>query len=138
MLGPGEEVVTIPITIGQPFAIEYTQVGTQKYEAWMEVDLDVTSGYNLTGTVLINENGTPRGQYTLAETGEGSPVSERSASTRTSWVSSNVGGSGSVSGTVSLFPIPAYADGGRVSLTGTVLASPGTTGTIRLFVAKRD
>jgi hypothetical protein len=138
MLGPGEEVVSTQVTIGQPFVLEYGQDGSQKYEAWLEVDLEYTAGYNLSGPILLSENGTAFGQYTLAETGEGSPVQERNSSRRISWVSSNLNGNGSVEGMVSLFPIPARTSGTRVSLSGTIYGSPGTTGTIRLFVAKRD
>jgi len=137
-IGPGEEVVSQQLVPGQPFTLSYVQSGSQKYDAWLEVDVNHSAGYNLSGQILLNENNTPFGQYTLAETGSGSPIQERSSSTRMNWTSSNVNGSGSTSGTVSLFPIPARAAGSNVSLTGTIQASPGTTGSIRLIVAKRD
>lgn len=138
LFGPGEEVVSMPITVGQPFSLTYVQDGSQKYEAWLEVDVDYTVGYSLTGTILLSENGTAFGQYTLAEDGEGSPITERSSSKRVSWVTTNLGGSGSAEGKVALFPIPARASGGQVTISGTINASPGTSGAIRLFVAKRD
>ena len=47
-------------------------------------------------------------------------------------------GDGSVAGNVSLFPIPARTDGATVTISGTISAPPGTTGTVRLLVAKRD
>lgn len=138
LLGPGEEVATTPIAPGQPFTLSYSQSGSQKYKAWLEVDLDFTAGYSLSGNVLLSENGQPFGQYTVAEDGEGSPVTERSESMRINWTSTNVGGSGSVDGTVSLFPIPARAAGSTVTLSGRLDAPAGTTGTLRLFVAERD
>lgn len=137
-IGPGEEVVSQQLVPGQPFTLSYVQDGSQKYEAWLEVDVNHSTGYNLSGQVLLNENGTPFGQYTLSESGSGSPITERSSSTRINWSSTNVNGSGSTSGTVSLFPIPARTAGGNVSLTGTLAASPGITGSIRLIVSKRD
>ncbi len=136
--GPGEEVVATPITIGQPFSLTYVQDGSQKYEAWFELDLDYTGGYQLNGTMLLSQNGTAFGQYTLSENGDGSPVTERSSSKRIDWVTTNLNGSGSTSGKVALFPIPAEADGAQVTISGTITAPPGTTGTLRLFVAKRD
>lgn len=138
LFGPGEEVVSTPITVGQPFSLTYVQDGSQKYEAWLEVDVDYTAGYNLNGTMLLSENGTAFGQYSLEEDGEGSPVPERNSSTRVSWVTTNLNGNGSASGKVSLFPIPARSGGAQVTISGTIQANPGTTGTIRLFVAKRD
>lgn len=138
LFGPGEEVVSTPIVLGQPFSLTYVQSGSQKYEAWIEVDVDYTAGYSLSGTILLSENGTPFGQYTLAEDGEGSPVSERNNSKRVNWVTTNLGGSGSAEGMVSLFPIPARSSGAQVTLSGTIHASPGTSGSVRLFVAKRD
>jgi hypothetical protein len=135
---PGEEVATVTVAPGQPFTLTYTQDGSQKYQAWLEVDVDYTAGYNLTSTMLLSENNTAFGQYTLAEDGEGSPIAERNSSTRMSWVTTNLGGNGSASGKVSLFPIPARAAGSTVTITGTLNANPGTTGTIRIFVAKRD
>jgi hypothetical protein len=138
MLGPGEEVASIPATIGQPFTLEYVQEGSQKYQAWLEVEVDYTAGYNLSGPILLSENGAAFGQYTLAETGEGSPVQERSGSRRVQWTSSSLNGSGRAEGNVSLFPIPARPDGHRVTISGTIHATPGTTGTLRFFVAKRD
>ena len=136
--GPGEEVVSTPITPGQPFTLSYVQSGSQKYKAWLEVDIAYTSGYSLSGTVLLSENNQPFGQYTVAETGSSSAVQERDDATRTSWTSTNVNGSGSASGTVSLFPIPSRGDGSTVTLSGTLAAPAGTTGSIRLIVAKRD
>ncbi len=138
LLGPGEEVVSMPITLGQPFSLTYVQSGSQKYEAWLEVDVDYSAGYNLTGTILLSENGSPFGQYTLAEDGQGSPITERSSSKRVSWVTTNLGGNGSAEGKVSLFPIPARSSGAQVTLSGTIHASPGTSGSVRLFVAERD
>lgn len=137
-MGPGDEVQSAPITPGQPFTLSYVQSGSQKYEAWLEVDLTYSAGYNLNGTLLLSENGSAFGQYTLTETGSGSPIQERSSSTRINWVSSNLNGSGSASGKVSLFPIPARSAGGTVTISGTISAPAGTTGTIRLFVAERD
>lgn len=138
LFGPGEEVVSTPITIGAPFTLTYVQNGSQKYEAWLEVDVSHTVGYNLTGTILLSENGTAFGQYTLQEDGEGSAVTERSSVKRVSWVNRNVNGNGSTSGTVSLFPLQARAAGAQITISGTINANPGTTGTVRLFVAKRD
>lgn len=138
LLGPGEEVVSTPVTIGQPFTLTYVQDGSQKYEAWFEVDVSYTAGYNLNGTVLLSENGTPFGQYTLQEDGEGSPVTERDSSKRFNWSSTSLNGSGHASGTVALFPLPARTANGQITLSGTVQANPGTHGTIRLFIAKRD
>lgn len=137
-LGPGEEVVSVPITIGQPFSLTYIQDGSQKYEAWLEVDVDHTAGYNLSSVILLSENGTAFGQYTLAEDGEGSPVTERNSSMRVSWVTSNLNGNGSTSGKVALFPIPARTNGAQITISGAIQANAGTTGTVRLFVAKRD
>lgn len=138
LLGPGEEVASTSVTIGQPFALDYVQDGAQRYEAWLEVDVDYSAGYNLNGTMLLSENGTAFGQYTLAETGTGSAVQERSSSRRVSWSSTNLGGNGHATGDASLFPIPARESGHRVTLSGTIYASPGTSGRVRLFVAKRD
>lgn len=139
LLGPGEEVISTPISLGQPFTLTYVQDGDQKYEAWLEVDVSYSAGYNLTGTLLLSEGGAAFGQYTLNETGDGSPVTERSSSKRFNWVSSNINGSGSASGTVSLFPLPARTANGQVTISGTVQGSPGTTvNSIRLFVAKRS
>jgi hypothetical protein len=138
MFGPGEEVMSTPITVGQPFTLTYPQQGSQKYEAWLEVDLDFSAGYNLNGTLLLAENGQAFGQYTLQETGDGSPVTERSSSKRINWVTSSLNGNGSARGKVALFPLPARSAGSQVTLSGTIYANPGTTGTIRLFVAKRD
>lgn len=138
LMGPGEEVVSTPITPGQPFTLSYVQDGDQKYKAWLEVDVSYTSGYDLSGNVLLSENNQPFGQYTVAEDGDGSPVQERSSVTRFNWTSTSVNGSGSASGTVSLFPIPARTASGTVTLSGTIHATPGTTGTLRLIVAKRD
>ncbi len=138
LFGPGEEVVSTPVTLGQPFTLTYVQDGSQKYEAWIEVDLDFSSGYALNGTILLSENGNAFGQYTLAEDGEGSPVTERSSSKRVNWVTSSLNGSGSAEGMVALFPIPARSSGAQVSISGTISATPGTSGTVRLFVAKRD
>jgi len=73
-IGPGEEVVSQQLVPGQPFTLSYVQDGSQKYEAWLEVDVNHSTGYNLSGQVLLNENGTPFGQYTLAESGSGSPI----------------------------------------------------------------
>jgi hypothetical protein len=138
LMGPGEEVASTPIAPGQEFALSYVQDGSQKYRAWLEVDVSHSGGYSLSGPILLSENGQAFGQYTLAETGQGSPVQERSSSTRINWSSTHLGGSGSASGTVSLFPIPARTAGSTVTLSGTVNAPPGTTGTLRLFVAERD
>jgi hypothetical protein len=139
LLGPGEEVISTPISLGQPFTLTYVQDGDQKYEAWLEVDVSYTAGYNLTGTILLSEGGAAFGQYTLNETGDGSPVTERSSSKRFNWASSSINGSGSASGTVSLFPLPARTANGQVTISGTVQATPGTTvNSIRLFVAKRS
>ena len=136
--GMGEEVVSTPITPGQPFSLSYIQSGSQKYKAWLEVDLTFSAGYSLSGNVLLSENNQPFGQYTVAEDGDGSAVQERDEVIRTGWTSSQVNGSGSASGTVSLFPLPARADGSTVTLSGTLNAPPGTTGSIRLIIAKRD
>jgi hypothetical protein len=139
LMGPGEEVISTPISIGQPFTLTYIQDGSQKYEAWLEVDVSYTAGYNLTGTILLSEGGAAFGQYTLAETGTGSPVTERDSSKRINWVSSSANGSGSADGTVSLFPLPARTANGQVTISGTIQAPPGTTvNSIRLFVAKRS
>jgi hypothetical protein len=138
LFGPGDEIATTTVTPNQPYTVQYEQDGDQKYQAWMEVDVDYTSGYNLNGTILLSANGTPFGQYTLSESGSGSPVTERSSSTRFNWTSTNMSGNGSASGMVSLFPIPAQADGALVTLTGTINTPPGVTGTIRIFVAKRN
>ena len=138
MMGPGEEVASAQITPGQPFAVTYTQSGSQRYKAWLEVDVSYTAGYQLNGNVLLAENGTAFGQYTMDEDGEGSPIQERSDVIRTGWTSTNLNGSGNASGTVSLFPIPARTDGGTVTISGTISSTPGMTGTIRLIVAKRD
>lgn len=136
--GPGEEVVSTPVAIGTPFTLTYVQDGSQKYAAWLEVDLDYTAGYNLSGTVLLSENGTAFGQYTLQDDGEGSPVVERDDAVRINWSSTTLNGSGGASGTVKLFPIPARTANAQITLSGTLQAAPGTTGTIRLIVAKRD
>lgn len=138
LLGPGEEVVSTPIVFGQPFSLTYVQSGSQKYEAWIEVDVDYTAGYNLTGTILMSENGSPFGQYTLAEDGEGSPVAERRTDKRVGWEATNLAGSGSAEGKVSIFPIPARTSGAQITLSGTIHASPGTSGSVRLFVAERN
>ncbi len=124
----------MPITVGQPFSLTYIQDGSQKYDTWLEVDLNHTSSYNLNGQIMLSLPAGPFGQYTLAETGSGSPITERSSSTRVSWVHTN----SSTEGTVSLFPIPAQTSGQAVTISGTVYAPPGTTGSIRLIVAKRD
>jgi len=133
-MGPGEEVTTTDAIVGQPFTLTYTQDGSQKYAAWLEVDLNHTSSYNLTSTIMLNADGTPFGQYTLNEDGSGSPITERSSSTRMNWVHSG----SSTSGTTHLFPIPAQTAGQTVTVTGTVNAPPGTTGQIRIFIAERD
>jgi len=133
-MGPGEEVATIDATVGQPFTLTYSQDGSQKYAAWLEVDLDHSASYNLTGTIVLSADGVPFGQYTLAEDGSGPAVSERSDSVRLSWVHTG----SSTSGTTKLFPIPAQNGGQTITVTGTVNAPPGTTGRIRIFVAKRD
>jgi hypothetical protein len=138
MMGPGEEVLSTPVTSGVPFTLSYYQDGSQKYEAWLEVDVDYSAGYNMSGTILLSENGTAFGQYTLAEDGEGSPIQERNSSRRINWVTTNANSNGSASGQVHLFPLPARADRAAVTLSGTINATPGTTGTIRIFVAKRD
>ena len=132
--GPGEEVTSVDATIGQPFTLTYNQSGSQKYAAWLEVDLDHSSSYNLTSTIIMSADGVPFGQYTMAEDGNGSPVTERSDSIRLSWVHTG----SSTSGTTRLFPIPAQSSGQTISITGTVQAPPGTTGQIRIFVAERD
>lgn len=133
-MGPGEEVSSIDVTPGQPFTLTYAQDGSQKYMAWLEVDLDHSSSYSLTGPITLSADGNAFGQYTLDEDGSGSPVTERSDSVRISWVHSG----SSTSGTTKLFPIPNQIDGSTVTLSGTISAPPGTTGQIRLFVAKRD
>ncbi len=133
-MGPGEEVTTTNATVGQPFTLTYTQDGSQKYAAWLEVDVDHVTSYNLTGTIMLSADGTPFGQYTLDEDGSGSPITERNSSTRMNWMHS----SSSTSGTTHLFPIPAQSAGQTVSITGTINAPPGTTGQIRVFIAKRD
>lgn len=133
-LGPGEEVSSVDATVGTPFTLTYNQTGSQKYAAWLEVDVSHTAGYQLTGTITLEENGVAFGQYTLNEDGSGAAVSERSDSTRINWVHTN----SSTEGTTNLFPIPARAAGSSITVRGTVNASPGTTGRIRIFVAKRD
>lgn len=133
-MGPGEEVVSTNITPGTPFSLSYIQSGSQKYAAWLEVDLDHPSSYSLNGTILLSENDSAFGQYTMSDTGSGAAITERSSSTRINWTST----SSSTSGTVSLFPIPARTAGSTCSLSGTINAPTGTTGTIRLIVAKRD
>lgn len=139
LLGPGEEVVSTPIAIGQPFTLTYVQNGDQKYEAWLEVDVSYTAGYNLSGTILLSDGGGPFGQYTLNENGSGSPVTERSSSKRFNWASSTVNGSGSADGTVALFPVPARTAGGQVTISGTIQANPGTTvNSLRISIAKRN
>lgn len=138
LFGPGDEVATTNIVPGQPFTVTYTQDGDQKYEAWFEIDVDYPTGYNLNGTILLSVNGAPFGQYTLAESGSGAAVTDRRTSVRFDWEIENSSGNGNASGMVSLFPIPAQTDGSTVTLTGTINAVPGTTGTIRLFVAKRN
>lgn len=138
LLGPGEEVVSMPLAIGQPFALTYVQEGDQKYEAWLEVDVEHTGGYALTSRVLLSENGTAFGQYTLDEDGTRSPVRERNTSKRYNWMSTSVPGSGRVRGTVALFPVPARTPNAQLTISGTIQAVPGTSGTLRLFVAKRD
>ena len=132
-MGPGEEVVTTTVTPGQPFTLSYVQDGSQRYEAWMEVDLQHTSSYSLVGPILLSENAAAFGEYQMSETGSSNPVG-RSSSKRLSWASTG----SSTSGTVALFPIPAKSDGATVTVSGTLSAPPGTTGTIRIFVAKRD
>lgn len=133
-LGPGEEVVSVPITVGQPFSLSYIQDGSQRYDTWLEVDVSHTSSYNLNGQILLSLPSGPFGQYTLAETGSGSPITERSSTTRIGWSHT----SSSTEGTVSLFPMPSQASGETVTISGTVNAPPGTTGSIRLIVAERD
>lgn len=133
-MGPGEEVSSVDATVGQPFTLTYAQSGSQDYAAWMEVDLDHSSGYQLDGTITLEENGVAFGQYTMSEDGSGSPVTERSDSVRMSWVHTN----SSTSGTTKLFPIPNRTAGSTVTVRGTINAPAGTTGRIRIFVAKRD
>jgi len=133
-IGPGEEVVGVPITLGRPFSLSYIQDGSQKYDTWLEVDLNHTSSFRLDGRILLSRPSGAFGQYILAATGSGSPIVERNSSTRVNWTSTG----SSTSGTVSLFPIPAQTSGETVTLSGTVTAPPGTNGTIRLFVAERD
>ena len=133
-LGPGEEVSSVDVAPGTPFTLTYNQTGSQKYAAWLEVDVNHTASYNLTGQILLSEGGTPFGQYNLAEDGNGSPVTDRNDSVRINWVHTN----SSTEGTTRLFPIPARTAGGSITVSGTVNAPPGTTGTIRIFVAKRD
>lgn len=133
-MGPGEEVSSVDAIVGQPFTLTYAQTGTQKYAAWLEVDLDHSAGYQLDGTITLEENGVAFGQYTLSEDGSGSPVTERSDSIRISWVHTN----SSTSGTTRLFPIPERAAGSTITVRGTINAPVGTTGRIRVFVAKRD
>jgi len=135
---PGEEVASTPVTFNQPFTVSYVQQGSQKYAAWLEVDVSYTSGYRITGTVLLSENNAPFGQYTLDEDGEGCPVEERDDTTRWEWSSENLDGSGSAGGTVLLFPIPARAAGGTVTISGTFTGQSGMSGTIRVIVAKRE
>ena len=137
-LSPGEEVVSTQVTLGQPYTVSYTQSGDQRYQLWMELDLEHDNGYQLNGTSLLSENGTAFGQYTINEDGNGSPVQERNSRLQMSWRTSSVNGRGSTAGTLSLFPIPARTDGGTVTISGTLTGTPGMTGTVRLFVAKRD
>lgn len=133
-LGPGEEVVSTPINPGTPFTLSYVQDGSQKYEAWLEVDVGHTADYSLTGTILLSENDSAFGQYTVADDGDGSAIEERDGSTRINWTHT----SSATDGTVSLFPIPERTNGATISLSGTISGTPGTTGTMRLIVAKRD
>lgn len=136
--GPGEEVASAPVTLGQPYAVTYNQDGDQRYEAWLEVDIEYTQGYQLNGNALLSENGAAFGQYTVDDDGEGSPVTERDSSTRSPWSSSSANGDGSSDGNVLLFPIPAKTDGATVTVSGTITAPPGTTGTLRLLITERD
>lgn len=138
LLGPGDEVASIPITLNQPFSLSYLQSGSQKYAAWLEVNVAYGHEYNLNGNILLSENNQPFGQYTLAEDGDGPAVQERNSVTRVGWTRSSLNGSGNASGTVSLFPVPARTAGSTVTLSGTIQAAPGTTGTVRLFVAERN
>lgn len=136
-LAPGEEVASTTVTFGQLFVLTYEQSGSYKYDAWLELDLEFSQGYELTGTVLLSESEVPFEQYTLREDGFASPVVERRSSKRINWRITRDSELGRVSGKASLFPISARAAGSRVSLSGTIEARPGTTGTIRLFVTKR-
>lgn len=135
---PGDEVISTPVTLGQPFTLSYVQQGSQKYAAWLEVDTSHTQGYRLTGTILLSENNTPFGQYTLDEDGNGSPVTERNSSVRWNWTSTSLNGSGSASGKVQLFPLPARTAGGTVTVSGTITGTPGMTGMVRVIITKRD
>jgi hypothetical protein len=135
---PGEEVAEAPVTLNQPFTVSYVQQGDQRYAAWLDVDVSYTSGYRMTGTAILSENGAPFGQYTLDEDGEGSPVQERDDTTRWDWSSTNLDGSGSASGDVQLFPIPSRPAGSTITISGTFTGQPGMTGTVRIFVAKRE
>lgn len=138
-MGPGEEVASTQVNLGQPYSVSYPQSGSQRYQAWMEVDVSYSSGYSLAGNALLADAAGAFGEYNIEENGSGNPVRERSDSTtRMNWTSTNLNGSGSTSGTVSLFPIPARTDGTTVTVSGTLNAPPGTTGTVRVFIAKRD
>jgi len=90
-----------------------------------------SQGLNLTGPINITVNGQLIGQYTLAMTGSGSPVAQRSSSRQVNWVHSG----SSTSGTTMLFPLPNYESGATVTVSGTVTAAPGTTvNNMRIFV----
>lgn len=136
-VGPGDEVATADATLGQQFQATYTQSGSQQYAVWLDLDVSYSQGYQLSGPINISVNGQHVGQYQLQETGSGSPIQGRSNRLTTSWVSTNIGGSGSTSGNLKLFTLPAYDDGATVLVWGTISGTPGMTATrLRLQVTE--
>lgn len=134
---PGEEVGAADIALGQQFQVAYTQSGDTQYEIWLDVDVAYSQGYQLNGPINISVNNQHVGQYQLAETGDGSPIQGRNVSKRAPWSSTNLNGSGSASGKVFLFTLPAYDDGASISVWGTINGSPGLTpNRLRLMVTE--
>lgn len=126
----------VDVFLRQPFSLTYVQAGSQRHEAWLEVDLQhAVSGYRLTGTIMLLSDGTPFGQYTLDERGTGSAVAERSSSARERWVSSVSDGRRRTQGVVSLFPLPARTPGESITISGTIGTGDGTAGRLRLIVS---
>ncbi|MGF1469275.1 MAG: hypothetical protein ACFCGT_24395 [Sandaracinaceae bacterium] len=126
---PGEERASMALSPGQPFTLSYVQHGDERYAAWLDVATEAGT-YQLRGPVLLSDDGTPFGQYTVDDDGVGPPVVERDREVRVDRDPAQ----GAPRTAVRLFPLPRREDGHTISLSGTL---EGGGAAFRLYVTVR-
>ncbi len=138
-LGPGTEIASATALPGAPYELRYRPAKRNDTAVWLDLDVTFAAGVQLTGPIMVRSNGTPVAQYNLNLTsGEcHAPVRGESTSMCFNWRTTNLNGSGSLSGQTRMFKVPAQPAGAVVTVTGMVFASPGVqVRRLRLYAAE--